>query len=266
MERRFCSKCGMPLDQCICEDGKSGLASAVENAFSAQKAEQKTSTKSVAKPVSTSRSAMVGNKTPDKFDSITLTQGETVVRQYLIGEFAKGLMPIGTGSASIIITNKRMISKQDSEIRGTSSLSVEEIALDSVVGVKNYYAVGLSLVKAIFGVSFCLSGFVAFVLLFIKGSFLRDLITVLIAFGVGAYLIAKCRKPSYYFSVYANGAGSALDIGVNLRGKLFNSGGYGIVFQYKPTEEVVTMMNEIGACIMDLKAKGDYAINQWKNV
>ena len=265
MERRFCSKCGMPLDQCICEDEKKTLSRSSEAAFPQFKIE-KLDTKSAVKTAPTVSRPTVRNENPEKFEMVTLTQGEIVVRQYKIGEFAKGLMPVGTGSASIIITNKRVISKQDSEIKGTTSLSVEEIALDSVVGVKNYYAVGLSILKAILGVICCLIGFVFLVLLFVKGSFLRDLIGMVIGFGLGLFLVIKCRKPSYLFSVYASSTNTALETGVNLRGKLFNSGGNGIVFQYKPTAEVVAMMNEIGACIMDLKNKGDYAIEQWKNV
>ena len=72
------------------------------------------------------------------------------------------------------------------------------------------------------------------------------------------------RKPSYLFSVYASTSTQALTTGVNLRGKIYNSAGYGLVFQYKPTKDAIKMMCEMGACIMDLKNKGDYAIDAWK--
>ena len=74
------------------------------------------------------------------------------------------------------------------------------------------------------------------------------------------------RKPSYLFSIYASSTGTAMEMGVNLRGKLFSSNGNSILFQYKPTKEAVKMMCEIGACIVDLKQKGDFAIDAWKKV
>ena len=52
---------------------------------------------------------------------------------------------------------------------------------------------------------------------------------------------------------------------MNLRGKLMNSAGYGIIFQYKPTADAVKMIKELGACITDLKERGDAAIDTWKN-
>ena len=53
-------------------------------------------------------------------------------------------------------------------------------------------------------------------------------------------------------------------MGANLRGKLLNANGYGIIFQYKPTREAMKMMCEMGACIMDLKERGDAAIDTWR--
>ena len=86
----------------------------------------------------------------------------------------------------------------------------------------------------------------------------------LILLGVAVFMGISCRKPSYLFSIYATTSSQAMTTGVNLRGKLFGNNGNGIVFQYKPTQDALTMMCEIGACIVDLKTKGDYAIEAWK--
>lgn len=273
MERRFCSKCGMPLDQCICEDGKAtgDQVSSFETVFHIQKLDQQPENHSAERPVPASHTATSGKKANGKFEGVTLTQGETVVRQYNNGEVAKGLINFGTGSAVIIVTNKRVISKQEKSYLGGSTNSVEEIALDSIVGVKNYYAVGFSIPRLLGAICLLIIAIAFFSAS--ANSFALDGLYRIIGFAVCAlalYTFYKSRQPSYYFSVYANGAGSALDIGTNMKSnffsKLLNSASYGVVFKYKPTPAAITMMNEIGACIMDLKNKGDYAIEQWKNV
>lgn len=236
MERKFCGKCGKLTTACTC------------NA-----AHMTTDFASVKSPAEAANQA--GSYFIERFDKIALTQGEVVVKQYHIGEFAKGIGPAGNGSASIIVTNKRVISKQDSESLGASCTSVEEITLDNVAGVKNYYSQGYTIWRLVIG---ALAALIALV------SFSENFLVALIALGVAAYMFITCRKPSYLFSIYASSTNCAMEMGANLRGKLFNSQGNGIMFQYKPTKEAVTMMCEIGACIIDLKTKGDLAIAAWK--
>ena len=124
MERRFCGKCGKLVGECICNT----TAQPTTN-FDSHGTEMEEMNHS-------------GNYYIKRFDKIALIQDEVVVKQYHIGEFAKNAASGGKGSASIIITNKRVISKQDSDYLGSSSTSIEEIALESVVGVKNYFSQG----------------------------------------------------------------------------------------------------------------------------
>lgn len=240
MERRFCSECGMPVEECTC-----GASARATTGFGSIKVDQEEANQSGAYFIK-------------RFNRIALIQDEIVVKQYHIGEFSKGLSSAGRGSASIIITNKRVISKQDSDYLGSSSVSVEEITLDNIAGVKNYYSQGYTIWRIIAGVFATLSGLICIF------SGYGNTIIGLVLLAIGIYMFITCRKPSYLFSVYAGSVTSAMEMGANLRGKVFNSNGNGILFQYKPTKEAVKMMCEIGACIVDLKTKGDYAIEAWK--
>lgn len=248
MERKFCGKCGKPIAECICEKNEPKFGA---TDFSAKHSEAEGANKASAYYI-------------DRFDNIALAQGEVVVRQYHIGEFEKALGAAGKGKASVIITNKRVISKQDSTTAGTSSTSVEEINLENVQGVNNFYSQGYTVWRIVLAVLFGLAGIISFFGAFSHGVVVGKLFTGLIGIGIAVYMAMKSRKPSYLFSVYASTSTQALTTGVNLRGKLFNSAGYGLVFQYKPTKDAIKMMCEMGACIMDLKNKGDYAIDAWK--
>jgi len=249
MERRFCGKCGRPIGECSCGETVHNTTG-----FGSSKSEHEAT-------------GRAGSYYINRFDRIALTQGEVVVRQYHIGEFVKSIFLPGKGSASIIVTNKRVISKQDSDYMGSSSTSVEELNLESINGVKNYYYQGYTIWRLILAIVGILAGLFLFF-----GAFGRygvngeQMIGSLIALAIGVYMALTCRKPSYLFGIYAAASTPAMEMGANLRGKIFNAAGNGIIFQYKPTKEAVKMMCEIGACIIDLKTNGDYAIDAWKNI
>ena len=248
LTRKFCSKCGKPVGECTC-----GVTTAPSVGFGSSKSALEEANRT-------------GSYYVQHFDKIALIQGEIVVKEYHIGEFAKGLGRAGKGSASIIVTNKRVISKQDSDFLGSSSTYLEEITLDNVAGVKNYFSQGFTIWRVVVAAIAALAGIVTIFSSF-GGWYGFDvtwfLLGLLYCFAA-VYMGINSRKPSYLFSIYAASANQAMFTGVNLRGKIFNSGGYGILFQYKPTQEAVKMMCEIGACIVDLKMKGDYAIEAWK--
>ena len=248
MERKFCGKCGKPIAECICQINAPKFGTTRFDAVSSE----------------AEAANRAGDQYIKRFDNIALAQGEVVVRQYHIGEFARGLGVAGSGRASVIITNKRVISKQDSNTTGFSSTSVEEVNLENVQGVNNFYSQGLTIWRIALAAVGAIAGLVCFFGSFSYGFDFSKFLVSLFWFGFAGYMAVKSRKPSYLFSVYASTSTQALTTGVNLRGKLFNSAGYGLVFQYKPTQDAIRMMCEMGACIMDLKNKGDYAIEAWK--
>lgn len=269
MERRFCSKCGKPVAECICNIGKptpKQICSKCHNPIEECTCPKGATTGFGSEKSSWEETNRAGAYYIKRFDKIALIQGEVVVKQYHIGEFAKGLGPAGKGSASIIVTNKRVISKQDSDFFGSSSTSVEEITLDNIAGVKNYYSQGYTIWRLIIAGFSALIGLGAILTSFggWRGFNFLQFLLGLACCGVAVYMGYTSRKPSYLFSIYASNTNQAMVMGANLRGKFFNSGGYGIMFQYKPTKEAVKMMCEIGACIVDLKQKGDFAIDAWK--
>lgn len=255
MEKRFCGKCGKPIGMCTCDDTISRMK---KTDFSRSRSVEESGKRT-------------GEDFRRKFNSIVLSAGEEVVRQYHIGTMKKGVFGLVDkktgGDSYILVTNKRVISKSDCSYMGSSSTSLEEISIDNIAGVKNYYAVGMTIWKVIVGV---LAISVGIALLFLGGNsyrFTDKLIKIIFAIALillGIKMSRESKKPSYLFSIYAASVGEAMLTGANLRGKLLNSQGYGIVFQYVPTTEAVTMMRELGACIMDIKAKGDYAVEIWK--
>lgn len=202
-----------------------------------------------------------GDEYLEKLDNIELAKGEVIVRQYNIGKFVK-MFGLGHGSASIIVTNKRVISKADTNYLLTSSNMLEEVSLKEVIGVKNYYAQGITkwrLMMAIYA-------FIGWIMSIIAAANAGGVAWLLVLFmaGLMVYFIITMRKPSYLFHIYCSAINTAMVTGVNLRGKLMNSAGYGIIFQYKPTKDAVKMIKELGACITDLKERGDAAIDTWK--
>ena len=198
----------------------------------------------------------------EKLDNIELAHGEVIVRQYNVGKFVK-MFGIGHGSATIIVTNKRIISKADTNYLLTSSNMLEEVSLKDVIGVKNYYAQGITKWRLMGAIYSFIAWIMALIMAFQEGgaAFLLPLIVA----GIMVYFIVTMRRPSYLFHIYCSAINTAMVTGVNLRGKLMNSAGYGIIFQYKPTRDAVKMISELGACITDLKERGDAAIDTWKN-
>lgn len=254
MERRFCGKCGRPVSDCIC--GTRPAAAPMNRPA------QPRTTDFAAVRSSQERTNAHGSFYVERFDNLALAQGETVVRQYHIGKFASMLGLAGKGNSSILVTNKRVISKSDTNYLLTSSNMVEEIALSEVAGVKTYYAQGITLWRFWLAIIFSVVAIVCLVMSFSESATL--LVPFLIVGLLAAWMFMTMRKPSYLFSIYSGATSPAMVMGANLRGKLMNAGGNGIVFQYKPTKEAVKMMCEMGACIMDLKTRGDAAIDAWK--
>ena len=240
MERKFCGLCGHPLGTCSCD--RSAFQRYGTTGFHA------------------AQSDVVGNNQSSsyiiaQFDNIALSQDEVAVRQYHIGKFSGLLSLFGQGNSYMLITNKRVISKSDTNYFGTSSNSVEEIALENITGTKTMYDKGITIWKLVLGILFILGAL-----------FSLNTLEGWLSLAVGLFLIFWCRKPSYLFHLYSNESAPAMSSGANLRGKIMNSAGYGLVFQFKPTQEAIPMMREIGACISDLRAKGDYAVQAWRNL
>ena len=263
VERRFCGKCGRPIAECIC--GKS--AERNPQGFGAARfgqeggIQERSTTDFGAVRSEQERTNRAGSYYVERFDNLALAQGEVVVRQYHIGKFASVLGISGKGDSSILVTNKRVISKSDTNYFFTSSNMVEELELENVAGVKTYDSQGITRWRIAVALAALFAMFSCFSMARYSGMMV---VAGLVMLAVCVWMILTCRKPSYLFSIYSGAMSQAMVMGANLRGKLLNSNGYGIIFQYKPTKEAVRMMSEMGACILDLKQRGDAAIDTWR--
>lgn len=234
MERRFCGKCGRPVSECICGDNK---VIPVVN-----------------EPVT---------RAGERFDNIALAQGEIVVRSYNIGKYSKFFGLSGKGTAKMLITNRRVISKQDMRQGSGHASFVEEISLNEVSGVKTYYGRNLDWGRLLIAIAAIIVAIIGIV-----GAVQADaslLVMTLAGAIVAAIMFFTMIKTRYLFSIYTRASSSAMTMTAKMRGRMIR-GGNAIIFQYEPTKEAMAMMNEIGACIMDLKARGSAAIDSWKKI
>lgn len=234
MEKNFCGKCGRLVSECIC--GDSAVIPAVNEP---------------------------ATRAGERYEGIALAQGETVVKSYPIGKYKKFFGLAGKGTATLILTNRRVICKLHMRQNSTTANLVEEIALNEVSGVKTYYASGLNTRRLIIGI---LAVIVAIVGLIGSVENGMEMLTLTGAgIPVALWMFLTMRKSRYLFSIHTRADSTAMTMGAKVRGRMARVGS-GIAFQYEPTKEVEAMMNEMGACIMDMKARGSAAVNAWKKV
>ena len=233
MEKNFCGKCGRLVSECICGDGAAVSA--------------------VTEPVT---------RAGERYENLALAQGETVVRSYKIGAYSKFFGLSGKGTAQMLITNRRVISKQDMRQGSGSASFVEEIALNEVSGVKTYYGRTLDVGRLLIAIAAVIVAVMGVVGTAQTGEAAMLLMTLAGAL-VMVWMIFTMKKTRYLFTIYTRASSSAMAMSAKMRGKLLR-GTNGIVFEYEPTKEAMTMMNEMGACIMDLKTRGSAAIGAWK--
>lgn len=246
MDKRYCGKCGKLLSECTCDKSRSAPygTTVIGGARSPMES-----------PIRS------GRKYTERFNGIALSNGERVIRIYNIGRMTPIL---GKGDSYIVITNRRVISKVNTSYCGSTTNSIDELTIDTISGTKSYFTKGFTIWRILLGVIALVFFIIAISLGGNRyGPSTIQTITSIVSALIVIWMALTCQKPSYLFNVYATTTSPALSLSVNMRGKLLNSNGNGLVFQFKPTKESIDMMNEIGACILDLKTNGDYAIENW---
>lgn len=235
MEKKYCGKCGNTIQDCTC----SSVSQNTNNEYSSQ-------------PSPSKKSEVVFLQKPT-FDGIVLCSDETPIRQYEIG----AMKLFGSGSATVTVTNRRVILHSFSRYLFSKTNMLQEVPIESVTGVSTYCGQGIKPFFLIWGTIFTLTGLA-----------LRSQLSlpfVLFFLFAGITLIFISRRPTFSFVVSAAMSGSGISTAVNVRGVMLSSHGNGIVFTFNATDEALSMMRELGACIMDIKAKGDIAIKDWQN-
>lgn len=199
-----------------------------------------------------------------RFMDIAMCNGEIPVRRYLVGR-----IPVfGNGEAQVLVTNRRLIYHSYSHFLLQKKWNLQEVSLDSVNGVNHYWGRGMRRVWFKYIVLALVLGIVSQLLLRGFNDFgIRFPLNQIkwVFYGLVFLFSIIAFRPSYGLQINASNSESTMGTAVNMHG-VVQSGGNGIIFNFFPTKEAVTMMNELGACIMDLKVRGDYAIETWKNV
>lgn len=189
---------------------------------------------------------------------ITLADGEVPVRRYSAGVMLGGQM-------NIMVSNRRVIVDTQSSYFGMISKGIQEVAIDTVTGISANFSRGIKIPFLLWGLACLIMGLN---MMFTNPMFAGPLMTVLgiILTAVGVYLLILCRRPSYVFQVTSTGAGTPVNVSGNMRSVLSGPSGNGLIFTMKPTVEYVRMLNEIGALVLDLKARGDLAVANWSEM
>ena len=196
---------------------------------------------------------------------IALGSEERIVRKYQIGKYT-----FRQGSIDVIITNKRVIRYEESTWLGMQNNQIDEIFIEAVHGTSTSMVRSISIMGGLFALVFIILGIILVAstdrnsyMYYYASSSTRSLLFGILSLCLGVFIAVKSIRPTLVFSLHGAIGGPALETVVNSRGRWFRRDNTSIVFQFKPTSETTTMLKEIGACVYDLKAQGDSAIEKW---
>lgn len=226
--KRFCGICGKPSGTCTCA-GRS------------------------AAPRTVPRS---GGNWRKAFDSFTLCNDEQIVKEYEIG----AVKLLGTGFAKMTVTNRRLILRMRSSFMFRKYAAIQETQIDGVTSIISSVDQGFKMKFILWGLIFAAAG--VFLTFYTSG--LPTMAGGAACLLLALVLLSYSRKPAYQLSIFAGNASSTIATSGNQVGIRKRQPGEGIVFTYYPTPEAYVMMNELGACVYDIKTKGDYAIDHWR--
>lgn len=195
---------------------------------------------------------------------IRMAKGEQTVREFMLGKYPGG------GTSTVTVTNRRVILREKYQFLFLSNDHVEEQNLDSVDGVFS----SLSRTVSPRLLTSSLIGLVTTILLWIlAGTFgsmrapagivalivILGLVTLL--FSVGRVALA-ILFPTATFGLTTSSDTRSLVTGINTKGRM--ALGEGSLLRFRPTDDTAKVLEEAGACISDLKRRGDEAIKDWK--
>ena len=196
---------------------------------------------------------------------------EQVIRHYHCTE-----MVLPRCDGYLAITNKRLIfhglageGALDSFIQmllggrkkgGTSephSRIVSEIDIKTISGVASYYGRNTNMIMLLIGCAMILASLI----LMFGNPFVEPTIIGIAVLALGAWLIYKSRRKTFFLNILSSASESAFSIGAGIG----NFGGLKPVLALIgcPTDETDEMMREIGAIISDINELGDMASELW---
>lgn len=233
---KFCGKCGNPIEMCTCGSSK---IDAIPKA-----------------PVSRPK---ISYSTVVHLDEIALGEGEQKVKEYILGKY-----PFSCGDVRLVVTNKRVILKEEYSFLFLSHNRIEELNLESVHGVNGNIGRGMNKIMFFIGLFLTVgSAFAgALILSTMRGYYHNGgASTFLLIFGI-ALMVLSCLFPYMTFGIIGMGSDhQSLMTGININGKTALNNG--VIFQPRPSSDARKSIAEAGACIFDLRTYGDEAIEKW---
>ena len=198
-----------------------------------------------------------GNANVKRFDGIAFSQDEKLVKKYKVAQ-----VKLDGSTGSLYVTNKRVVFKSNGAAE--RSILSQEVKLDTISGVNCLVGTNYNIRSILLGALVIILGVIIGIILGNSrrgGSAGTTIITVSVL--VGFLMIALSGTKTYRLSVYSSQAQSAsIDIGVGVKSLIGNSAV--LALECTPTDQVKTMVSEIGALILDLQTMGDLAIEKWK--
>jgi len=187
---------------------------------------------------------MVRYSTVAHLDDIALGEGEREVKEYILGKY-----PFDCGDVRLVVTNKRVILKEEYSFLFLSHNRVEELNLESVHGLNGNIGRGMN--KILFALGLVAS----------FASLFGGIYNLFLVLGI-ILMIVSCIFPYMTFGVIGMGSDhQSLTTGINLNGKRALNNG--VIFQPRPSADARKSIAEAGACIFDLRTYGDEAIAKW---
>lgn len=190
----------------------------------------------------------------DSAFEVILSEGEKIVKKY---HCTKLLWPRCNGY--IVVTNKRVIFYGI----GDESRVVDEIDIDTVVGVKGFYGrkfdnrlLFLACILSILGCYVLCVGSESYLL---EDAFIPVGLSLLMLGFFVFYFLAY--KKIFVLEIYASATSPSISIGTLPNSFVGNSAL--LTIQGTVGLDTDLMLNEIGALIMDIKKLGEYALEKW---
>lgn len=187
---------------------------------------------------------------PNSFD-IRLSDGEVIVKTYHCSH-----LTLQRCDGYLTVTNRRVIFRG----KGIGSRIVKEISISSITGLDTFYGTNINYILLLIGLLLILAGFNS--LRGIEYNGFLGVLSTLLGFGVGALFIKMSIKRTFKLGIYSSTAHlSPINVGLGSLGLTSLMAAYTLVAA--PTHQTDVMMRQLGALIMDIQSRGDFAIEAW---
>jgi hypothetical protein len=199
-----------------------------------------------------------------------MSEGEVMVRSYHITILKSRILRIQKARGDVAVTNKRIIYQG----KGKRSTFINDVPIENVTSVCTYAGSGFKLGFILIGIMSLILSFTLFLSL--------NVILMIIGLIAAAIFFFLSFNRCYSLSIQSSGvSGPGIAVGDSnvtvverrsgflaaIYGFFFATSGQGAALSVNanPTPEAISMMNELGAIVLDLKTMGDRAVQKWQS-